>query len=169
MSLDVPTPDPPGVYREDRDEEFREEVDGSSRRADVQEYLAGPENAWGEGFGEWAAETSLVEDEYRPIEEAGLLEAFDFFWDGEAEVVGYTAPEVPDDWETDPRYSWVDSWSTASAVNEELDALGETVAGVLTDYFLEWETEAHVVETFGSQFNGRDDVLTDFQDAREDE
>jgi len=169
MSLDVPTPDPPDVYREDRDEEYVEEVAEGSRRADIEEYLAGSENAWAEGFDEWATETSLAEDEYRAVAEAGLLEEFDFYWDDEAEIVGFSAPEIPDGWETDPRFSWVDSWSTASAVTEELDDLGETVAGVLTDYFLAWEDEDHVVDTFGVQFNGRDDVLTDVENAREDE
>ena len=164
MSLDVSTPDPPSVYRTARDEEYETDA---SKRADIQAYLVGSENAWEEGFSQWAVETSLAEDEYRLILEAGLLDEFDFYWDDEAGSVSYTAPDVPGDWETNPRFSWIDSWSTASAVDETLDDLGETVAGVLTDYFLAWEEEAHVVDTFGSQFNGRDDVLTDVQDARE--
>lgn len=122
----------------------------------------------GGGFSEWAAETPLAEDEYRTIRELDLIESFDFHWDEAAGEVAYDAPEIPQNWEAIERFSIVDSWSTVSAINEELDALGETVAGVLTDYYVDWETEEHVVETFGEQFNARDDVLTEAQDEREE-
>jgi hypothetical protein len=165
MSLDVLPPEPPTVYRETRDDEYHADV---SKRADVQEYMDGVENAWEEGFGEWASETSLTEAEYRVMTDLGFVEELDFRWDEETRQVTYFAPRIPDDWQTNERFSTVDSWSTVSVINEEVDDLGETVAGVLTDYYVAWESEERVVKTFGDQFNGRDDVLTDTQNAREE-
>lgn len=165
MSLDVPVPDPPTISRTS-DGEADDEV---TKRTDIEEYFDGMENAWEEGFDEWASATALTEIEYHTIREAGLLEAFDFRWDERAGYVTYEATRVPADWKQRAEFSTLDSWSAVSVINDELDELGETVAGVLTDYYIEWETEAHVVETFGSQFNARDDVLTDVEDASEEE
>lgn len=166
MSLNVPTPDPPAIYRGFRDEEYQSDI---SKRADIQEYFDGMENAWGEAFGEWASETGLTEGEYRAMLDLGFLASLDFHYDELAREVTYEAPQIPDDWKTVDKFSALDSWSTVSAINEEIDELGETVAGVLTNYYIAWESEADVVETFGNQFNARDEVLTDMQNAREDE
>jgi hypothetical protein len=154
----VSVPEPPTVYRETRDEEY---VTDASKRADIQEYFDGMENAWEEGFSEWASETTLTEDEYRLLTDLDLLETLDWSWDETAGRVTYETGRIPADWKTLPEFDAIDSWSTVSAINEELDELGRTVAGILTDYYVAWEAEDRVVKTFGDQYNGRDDVLTD--------
>lgn len=163
MSLDVATPTAPTIYREARDEQYESDVD---KRADLQSYLDDEENAWEEGFSDWADETALSMDDYQIVLDLGFIEEFDFYWSPEREEVEYETPEIPDDWEDKERYEEVDSWSTVSAVNEELDELGETVAGLLTDYYVEWGSERDIVETFGDQYNGRDDAMP--ENIRED-
>jgi hypothetical protein len=163
MSLDVDTPTAPTIYEETRDDQYESDVD---KRADLQDYLDGVENAWEEGFETWADETALSDDTYRAVLDLGLIEEFDFYWNPELEEVEYEAPEIPDDWEERRRYADLDSWSTVSAINEEMDDLGETVAGILDDYYVEWGTERDVVETFGDQYNGRDDEIP--ENIRED-
>ena len=163
MSLDVPTPTAPTIYREARDEQYESDVD---KRADLQSYLDDEENAWEEGFSDWADETALSVDAYRIALDLGFIEEFDFYWSPEREEVEYETPEIPDEWEDKERYAEVDSWSTVSAINEELDELGETVAGLLTDYYVEWGSERDIVETFGDQYNGRDDAMP--ENIRED-
>ncbi|EFW92439.1 hypothetical protein ZOD2009_09028 [Haladaptatus paucihalophilus DX253] len=156
MSLDVTTPAAPTIYELTRDDQYESDV---HKRADLQTYLDGEENAWHEGFSAWAAETALSVDAYHIALDLGCIAAFDFYWDPELEEVAYEAPEIPDDWEDRSRYADIDSWSTVSAINEEMDALGETVAGVLTEYYVDWESERDIVETFGDQYNGRDDAM----------
>lgn len=163
MSLDVDVPAAPTIYEETRDDQYESDVD---KRADLQAYLNGVENAWEEGFETWADETALSDDAYRAVLDLGLIEEFDFYWNPEMEEVEYEAPEIPDDWEERGRYADLDSWSTVSAINEEMDDLGETVAGILDDYYVEWGTERDVVETFGDQYNGRDDEMP--ENVRED-
>lgn len=154
MSVDITTPDSPRVYRENRDEEY---VPSETRRADIQDYLDGSENAWQEGFGDWASETTISDESFLLLGTLGMFERFDFRWEPETGRVDYDAPRIPVDWQTTDRYSALDSWDTVSEINEELDDLGETVAGVLSDYYLAWETDSYVVDTFGSQFNGYED------------
>ncbi|WP_435153603.1 hypothetical protein [Haladaptatus sp. DFWS20] len=161
MSLDVSTPDAPTI---DGESEDQYEPDGA-KRSDLQEYLDGDENAWEEGFSEWASETSLSEDSYRIILELGLLNELDFFWDTETEEVGFESPEIGDDWKD--RHPQLETWSTVSEINEEMDELGETVAGTLSDYYIAWEAEREVTETFGEQYNGRDDALSENERDRE--
>ena len=100
----------------------------------------------------------LSEETYDLVLEFGFIEELNFFWDEEFDEVRYEAPEIPDDWKTRDEYSMLDSWSTVSSINEEVDRLGETVANLLTDYYVDWETEADIVETYGDQYNGRDDA-----------
>ncbi|WP_266076991.1 hypothetical protein [Haladaptatus caseinilyticus] len=162
MSLDVSTPDAPTI---DGEREDQYEPDGA-KRSDLQEYLDGEENAWEEGFSEWAAETPLSEESYRIILELGLLDRLDFFWDAETEEVRYESPEIGDGWLN--LHPSLDSWSAVSEINEELDDLGETVAGVLTDYYVAWEAEKEVTKTFGDQYNGRDDALSENERDRDE-
>ncbi|SIR05724.1 hypothetical protein SAMN05421858_1272 [Haladaptatus litoreus] len=162
MSLDVSTPDAPTI---DGEREDQYEPDGENR-GDLQEYLDGEENAWEEGFREWAAETPLSEESYRVLLDLDLLSDLDFFWDEESEEVQYESPEIENDWEE--LHPSLDSWSQVSEINEELDELGETVAGVLSDYYVAWDEEAEVTETFGEQYNARDDALPENERNRDE-
>ncbi|MGM0590782.1 MAG: hypothetical protein ACQETI_03980 [Halobacteriota archaeon] len=167
MSLDVATPDPPTIFVGSPEETTAYDEE---RRAELQAFFEA-ENAWGEAFSEWAEETQLVEDEYAAVVELGLVEAFDFYWDGEAERVDYSAPEVPDDWQTREYHSALTSWDTVSKIDEELDGLGRTVADTLTDYYVDWEPsedpESEYHQLFGSQFNAADDTLPESESESE--
>ncbi len=162
MSLDVTTPDPPVI---DGANEDQYEPDGS-KHGELQTYLDGEENAWEEGFSEWAAETPLSEASYRALLDLGLIADLDFFWESETGEVGYESPEIDEGWKG--RHPELDSWATVSAINEELDELGETVAGILTDYYVAWASESNVTETFGEQYNGRDDALSENERSRDE-
>lgn len=48
------------------------------------------------------------------------------------------------------------------------EELGQTATGTLTDYNVAWVSEDRIVQTFGDQFNGRDDALTDSQNASDE-
>ena len=99
-----------------------------------------------------------------------MVPALDFYWNPASDSVEYEAPTVPDDWATRPARAGIDSWSTASMVDEELDALGETVANTLDDYFVDWEPterrDSTYRELFGEQFNGGDDFLEGEEQSR---
>jgi len=160
MSLDVTPPDPPRIFDETREEYEYDEA----RRADVQAFFEN-ENAWGEGFEEWAEETRLSAAEYAAVRELGLIRTFDFHWDADAERVAYDAPAIPDDWADRDYPPVLDSWATVSKVNEELDDLGRTVADLLTDYYVDWrareELDSEYRQLFGEQFNARDDDVSE--------
>ncbi|MFD1513727.1 hypothetical protein [Halomarina rubra] len=155
MGLSVTPPDPPVVDGGAVDEEYDAE-----RRGDLQAYLS-LDNAWGEAFDEWATDTSLTDDDPATAVVLRLIPTLDFYWYAARDRVEYDAPTVPDDWPDREAYADVDSWSTASTVDEELDSLGATVANTLDDYFLDWEPTGRrhstYHEMFGDQFNGGDD------------
>lgn len=160
MSLEVPTPEAPTIYDETRGDEYEPDA---AQRANLQAYFE-TEDAWVEGFTEWATTTPLTEREYAIIDDLKMIRDFDFYWDPETEHVEYEAPEIPDTWETQDVHRDLDTWSTVSAINEELDALGRSVADLLTDYYVDWEAED---ELFGEQFNARDDVVPESESEQE--
>lgn len=136
MALDVEVPDPP-----DLTDGFVDEYEADAyRRADLQRYFE-EENAWGEAFEEWAAVTDLTEAEYDMVDDLDLIVEFDFFWNPDAEHIEYEAPSVrsrPDARERDPA---LDSQAIAATIDDALDELGRIVADVLTEYYVEWESE----------------------------
>jgi hypothetical protein len=145
MALDIEVPEPPDLSNRGMPREFdwQEETLGSEDfyREDVEDLLQ--EGAWTEGVNEWAEYTNLDDADVRLVNELGLFQAFDFYWDPTDDRLRFDAPTIPDDWRERPATESLDS-SRVSMIDNELDDLGRAVQEVLEDY----------VE--------RDDVSTDF-------
>nr|WP_256301485.1 hypothetical protein [Haloarchaeobius salinus] len=155
MAPDNEVPDPPDLSNRGmpHDFEWQEETLGSEDfyREDVEDLLQ--EGAWKEGFNEWSEYTSLDDEQVRLVDDLGLFQAFDFYWDPTEDRLRFDAPTVPDDWrERDATESL--SSSTVSMIDGALDDLGRTVQEVLEDY-LERNDEASNYgwgeETYGSR------------------
>lgn len=139
MGLDVDTPEPPTLVEGQAiDDDRRIEEGANVRRADLESMLAN--GAWVQGFDEWVEHTDLGESEWQVISDLGLIEEYDFFWDGSAGRVGYSSPGIPPNWRQQELHPELDSWSMVSSVNAALSELGDTVAEVLTVDYVDWDT-----------------------------
>jgi hypothetical protein len=141
MTLDVDTPDPPELSSAvDADEYDDVDVQGQDyRREELQEFLR--EGAWEEAFSRWAAETDLDEEAFAIVQDLGLIQEFDFFWDSFADRVGYHAPGLPENWRERGIHPDLDSWGTVSGINAGLTELGQLVCEVLKDEYIDWEAD----------------------------
>lgn len=139
MGLDVDTPPPPELATDQStpDADTRIDAGADVHRADLEAALH--DGAWERGFEEWAAHTDLDETEWGAVTDLGLLEEFDFFWDGSEGRVGYSSPGIPPNWRQTDLHPALDSWSTVSSVNAALSELGDTVAAVLTQDYVDWD------------------------------
>jgi hypothetical protein len=135
MALDVPVPDPPDLSNRGmpREFEWEDETLGSEDfyREDLEDLLQ--EGAWSEGFNEWTEYTNLDEAHVRIVDDLGLFQALDFYWDPTEDRLRFDAPSLPDDWRERDATASLDS-STVSMIDGELDDLGRTVQEVLEDY-----------------------------------
>lgn len=135
MTLDVELPELPDLTNRGmpRDFELRDETLGSGafHREELESLLR--DGAWQEGFNEWSEYTELDAAQVRTVDDLGLFQAFDFYWDPTDERLQYTAPRVPADWGERDATASLDS-STVSMMNTELQTLGRTVQEVLEDY-----------------------------------
>lgn len=142
MALNVETPEPPDISNRGmpREFEWQEETLGSEDfyREDLEDLLQ--EGAWTEGFNEWAEYTDLDEEQVRVINDLGLFQAFDFYWDPTDDRLRFNAPTVPDDWRKRNTTKSLDS-STISLIDSELQDLGRAVHETLEGY-LERDDEA---------------------------
>lgn len=141
MSLDVAVPDPPELEPNDPEEYDDVEVVGEQdyRREELDDLLEG--GAWEEAFETWRADTDMDDTTFEIVQDLGLIERFDFFWDAFADRVGYHAPGVPEDWQRRDLHPDLDSWERASSINAELTELGQTVCDVLKAEYIEWEND----------------------------
>jgi hypothetical protein len=135
MALNVTAPDPPDLTNRGMPRGFAwlEETLGSEEfyREDLEDLLQ--EGAWVEGFDEWAEYTDLDEGQARIVDDLGLFQAFDFYWDPTEDRLRFDAPAVPDDWrERDATESF--DPGTVSTVDNELQDLGRTVRDTLETY-----------------------------------
>jgi len=98
MPLDVDPPEPPELESMDPEDYDDVEVVGDSdyRREELGDFLE--DGAWEEAFDTWRDDTDMDEATFAVVEDLGLFEDFDFFWDGFADRVGYHAPGVPENW-----------------------------------------------------------------------
>lgn len=153
MALTVDIPDPPTLDPEIDAAEYDDaEVVGADdyRREELEEFLQ--DGAWADAWAEWAEHTELDEDEYAIVTDLEMISEFDFFWDDFADRVGYHAPGLPADWRERDLHPGLDSWSTVSSINASLTELGQVVADVLKENYVDWE----------SAFDAPDD-LPDFE------
>ncbi|MFC7046927.1 hypothetical protein ACFQH6_17320 [Halobacteriaceae archaeon GCM10025711] len=152
MALDVEVPDPPELANRGVPAAFEpaETVDVADfRREELETFL--DEGAWQEGFDEWAAYTDLTADQFERVQEAGLVDRLDFFWDPRDRLLQFDAPSLPDEW-----YAGDGPFDepTVSLVETELSDLGRAVAETLADTYVDWgsDEESDPVwseETFG--------------------
>ena len=149
MALDMETPDPPDVTNRQVPRSL-EEIDvrlEDLRRGEIETALR--EGAWREGFEEWAEYADVDDDSVAMTVDEELYQAFDFYYDPEGDQVRAVPPSLPQDWA-----EAVDA-STAAELRTALDDLGETVADLLTQEYLDWAeaTEGDYVwreETFST-------------------
>jgi len=143
MSLDVAVPDPPSLHGPRTRGEY-EAIDAPAdesesggddyRREDLAGILA--EGAWPDAFEEWAAGTTLSEEEFETVQSLELVDEFDFYWDPSADEAGYRPPELSGEAS--------EAFDDPDGVEAELDTLGRILTEVLeNDYLLRDE------ETFG--------------------
>jgi len=141
MTLTVETPPAPVLEETDPNEYEDAEVIGETdyKREELTAFLE--EGAWDDAFSAWAAETDMDDREFRIVEELGLIQRYDFFWDSFAERVGYHAPGIPEDWKERDYHPELDSWGTVSSINAGLTELGQVTCDILKDDYIDWETE----------------------------
>lgn len=140
MTLDVPVPEPPSLDASpdpDSYEDVTIVADTDYRREDLEEFLQN--GAWETAFRRWAAETEVTEAEFAIVQDLGLIDSFDFFWDDFADRVGYHAPGIPEDWRESNYHPALDSWGAVSSINAGLTELGQLVCDVLADEYIDWE------------------------------
>jgi len=132
MALDLEVPDPPDLSNRGTPSEFewQEETLGSEDfyREDIEDLLQ--EGAWTEGFNEWTEYTNLDEEQVRIVDDLGLFQAFDFYWDPTEDRLRFDAPSIPADWREREPTAPLDS-STVSMIDTELADLGRAVQEVL--------------------------------------
>jgi hypothetical protein len=140
MSLDVEPPTPPTLQSVDPNEYDDATVESDEyHREELEQFLEA--GAWAEAFTQWAERSKLDETEWRVVEELGLVERFDFFWDDFADRVGYHAPGLPEDWKERDLHVELESWGQVSGINAGLTELGQTVCDVLKEEYVDWESE----------------------------
>lgn len=141
MTLDVAVPEPPELSTTVSVDEYDDvEVQGQDyRRDELQEFLES--GAWEEAFTEWAADTAIDESEFEIVQDIGLIEEFDFFWDDFADRVGYHAPGIPENWREREIHPDLDSWGSVSGINAGLTELGQLVCEVLKEEYIDWEAD----------------------------
>ncbi|WP_137290323.1 hypothetical protein [Natronorubrum halophilum] len=160
MVLDAEPPSPPSLAVEDAEEY---EIDRYQHEK-LAEYLE--QGAWEEGFSEWMPGTDLTATEYAIVRDLDLVDDFEFIWNDDIDEVDHLAPTIPEDWTDRKVHPDLDSTVTVDLIETELDDLGEIVADVLTDYYVDWEDEQDV---FGPQFNAQDDSLSEAEYSDRDE
>jgi len=141
MTLNVEVPDPPELEEFDPNEYDDAEVAGDTdyRREELAEFLQ--DGAWERAFERWAGDTDIDGETFGIVRDLGLIEDFDFFWDGFAERVGYHAPGIPEDWQEREYHPEIDSWETVAGINAALTELGQTVCDLLLEEYIDWESE----------------------------
>lgn len=78
---------------------------------------------WEDALEGWRSE--LEEGDAELVDRIGLLDEFEFFWDGEFDRVGYEAPALPNDWKTRDYADDVESWAQVSRINMAMSDLGQ--------------------------------------------
>jgi hypothetical protein len=99
--------------------------------ADVERAL--DDGLWDAAVERWREESDVDEDDLALVEEIGLFDDFDFFWDADVDRVGYESPGLPRDWENEAYADDVEGWSQVSRINMAIDELGQTARELVED------------------------------------
>lgn len=142
MGLDIDVPTPPdltnrGGPRDQTDVELVGDL-AEVRRAELEVALR--DGAWQEAFEEWAAYTDLTEAEVAVLSELDVFQAFDFFWDADAERLDFEAPRLAPETPAAERVTAIEG-NDIELVDDELEEFGRVVVEELTDAYPLW-TEA---------------------------
>lgn len=133
MALDVESPDPPDLTNRGLPAglDAAEGTDGDRdlRREELERFLR--DGAWNEAFQEWAVYTGLTVEEYRTVEDRGLVGRLDLYWDPADERLRFEVPDLPEEWDDE----------FASTVRVELSDLGRAAIEMLEDAYLDWDEE----------------------------
>ena len=136
MPLDVETPPPPELEAVDADEDYH--------RDDLERFLR--DGAWETAFDAWAAETALDERGFRIVRDLEMIQQFDFFWDDFVSRVGFHAPGLPENWRESELHPELESWEMASTINASLAELGSRAGTILTEEYVDWDTDEEIGE-----------------------
>jgi hypothetical protein len=132
MALDVESPEPPSLSGPGSRNGYaavdatEEDAGDDYRRGELEGFLR--EGAWEDGFGEWAATTSLSVEQFRTARGLGLVARLDFYWDPASDEVGYAAPAVPEEADVGSE--------DRNEIDAELDTLGRVVSEVIENDYL---------------------------------
>ncbi|MFP4633136.1 MAG: hypothetical protein ACOCT0_00575 [Halobacteriota archaeon] len=83
------------------------------------------DEVWGDAVESWV-DDELEDGDMEAVEQLGLLDEFEFFWDADVDRVGYESPAIPRDWKNE-HDDVLDSWAQVSRLNVALDGLGQRV------------------------------------------
>lgn len=159
MPSDVETPDPPQLTNRGVPVEFElVELTGGAaalRREELETALG--DGAWQEAFEEWSEYTDLTAAQIRLLDDRGLFQAFDFYWNPEDALLDFAPPAVPDDLPADVESGSLD----ASTVRTELRDLGRAVVEMLEADSLDWGEEDE------TEYNWGDEAFGESPDAEE--
>jgi len=137
MTLEVDAPRPPDLTMNVPDAEEGDRPE-SEHRAEIEGML---ENAaWPRAFGEWSEHTDLTEADWAIVLDLELIEQFDFYWNADDEQIRYESPTIPEDWEDRDIHPDLRTYVQVSAINDSLDALGQTVTDLLQQEYVDWNT-----------------------------
>ena len=95
----------------------------------VHRYLE--DGVWSRSLEEWRKESKLGETDMELVEELGLIEEFEFFWDDDFDRVGYEAPSIPKDWKSQEYSDAIKSWGQVSKINMAMSELGEKAREII--------------------------------------
>ncbi|WP_256290013.1 hypothetical protein [Halobellus inordinatus] len=148
MALDIDTPTPPDLTNRPLPSTFdSEELEDAEelRRAELEEVLR--DGAWNEAFEEWDEYTDLSDSEVRSLQDAGVFEQLDFYWDPIDATFRFEVPSLPPELADE---------ELATYATTELTDLGQTVIELLADAYLDWGDEESPIdhwseETFSDQ------------------
>ncbi|MFB6354258.1 MAG: hypothetical protein ABEJ92_09250 [Halobacteriales archaeon] len=156
MALDIDPPAPPRLANRGVPAalESAEAVGGTGdlRREELDAVLR--DGAWQEAFEEWAAYTDLTDEEVALLEELGVFQRLDVFWDPQERRLRAEAPTLPEDWPERTDVAPSDASSLGSTFAAELADFTQAVVEMLEETYLDWgDTEGSdpvwSEETFG--------------------
>lgn len=140
MPLDVDPPAPPRLANrgEPGALESAAAVGGAGdlRREELDAVLR--DGAWQEAFEEWAAYTDLTGEEVVLLEELGVFQRLDVFWDPQERRLRAEPPTLPEDWQERADVAPSDASSLGATYAAELAEFTQTVVEMLEETYLDW-------------------------------
>ncbi|WP_336023333.1 hypothetical protein [Halobellus salinisoli] len=131
MAVDIDIPDPPDLTNRRVPSDLdAESLDSPSdlRREELEGLLR--DGAWDEAFAEWFEYTDLAAADVATLDEHGVFEQLDFYWDPVEDHLRFVVPRVPES---------LAGTDLEDVLRTELSDLGQTVIELLLDAYVEWD------------------------------